>query len=270
MNLSDYLAYVRSQALPPTGEFGTRSSLSNDSGGPGVTGTAGLPGVGDTSLGGRLALNADLNVNATSIAKGAFGLMGLLAGPLGGIASKAAIAGINAHNQAEINNALSKAGFKVGEAPPELVAEAINEALNAPQNNPQITMGLPGTLGHPAFGHQGFNPASPFGAPYGQARADEAPPAPAAEGDPNADGPGPGVSGQGGPGSGTGVSSGDTTEHTGGPIADLMPGDERRVLQEGEYVVRRDRAEKYRPLLEAINRGKPQQVKRALKEAMTA
>lgn len=303
LSLADYLAYVRSRALPgyapPASvaadpDFGTRSSVVSDPAGTSNTGTAALAGRGDTSLGGRLALNADMNVSNVSMAKNALGLVGLFAGPLGGIASKAAALGVNMHNQSEISQALSKAGFKIGESPPELVAEAINQAMQAQPQNPQITMGLPGTPGHPAFGHLGFNAPSQTPNPtnnlniFGQRADENAPPpdetAPPSTIDVNEGqtagsatgnaGTGAGVAGGAAPGGssgGTSTSGSGDAYHEGGVVQDREPGLEERITAlEQEYVVRADRSKKYRPLLEAINKGSEPAIKRALKAALTA
>jgi hypothetical protein len=81
-----------------------------------------------------------------------------------------------------------------------------------------------------------------------------------AAGGPSGAGPGAGPSG-----SAAGAGPGEGGEfHRGGRVPNRTRGtlEERIVAQEGEYVVRRGPATKYRKLLEAINRDRPAEVKR--------
>lgn len=85
---------------------------------------------------------------------------------------------------------------------------------------------------------------------------------------------GPGMNmtaGLGGDGSGFSGGAGDAF-HSGGPVGKGAPkGPERKAkLLEGEFVVKKEAAQKNRPLLDAINRGEsPQKLKRLLDYLMT-
>jgi len=72
------------------------------------------------------------------------------------------------------------------------------------------------------------------------------------------DAPGNTGVGEGGTADGPGIGGAGEGMRWGGAVRDTQPGggdNERRRLMAGEYVVRRSSAAKYRPLLEAINRG---------------
>jgi hypothetical protein len=100
IGLSSYLSWLLESQHPrrsPFGTFGTvRPARSperpDDLGGDPSASSAGTAAPGDpTGLGGRLALNEDLNVNPISVSKTTIGLMGQLAGPIGSLVSSVAL-----------------------------------------------------------------------------------------------------------------------------------------------------------------------------------
>lgn len=216
-------------------------------GDPDATAPTGVPG-GDVSIGGRGALAAALS-DPTSVVNIALDAMGLLGGPIGTLAvgvGKAAMTADNAGKLAAAIASVGKAEAVLGEigrgtAPPAGFAQGltpadVDVATTAEQGDVGIGVGDPG----------------PSGAGSG--------------GDPGGPGGDPGV-GDSGPGVGGGAPF-----RRGGLIRDRMtrPGGEEVIrAHEGEFVVRKGPAKKYRRLLAAINAGQSPDRIAALAETLT-
>jgi len=233
MPLRDYLAWLRASTTGSERQVPTEwGTLATEPESPGETGQGSSPETSDQSLDGRMALAAQMN-DPTSTANLTLSVMGALAGPFGSIGAKGAKMAITAHNQSVINATLAAQSLRFSEAQEGQLAQG-----NVPGNIAQGTV--------------------PVGIP---------------ENDPTIDAPGVAAAA-----AAEGVSTpGDTPTgpsanyRAGGVVRDLRAGlAEPITAHEGEFVVQREPAVKYRRLLDAINDGKPAGVKRALRAALDA
>lgn len=246
--LSGYLDWLQRQTRPaygqpgvkPFGVFSETSGEREDS--PGETGQGSSPEASDQSTGGRISLAAALD-DPTSAVNLTFAVMSTLAGPLG-TAINVGKAAMNAHNQAALTQGLR------GEQGARLSAQRISEARVGLPDPPDAPEGDPNdTTTSPPTESEGPNPNDTgLTGPTGTGVAGGAPPGP------------------------TGA-IGEAAYHGGGVVQDRAPGREEPIVAEqGEFIVRRGPAAKYRSLLEAINQGDAREIQRqagSLKEAMT-
>lgn len=270
LSLANYLTWLHSQTtgrVPPIGlgQFGTFSAAPPLSGrevptSPGETGQGSSPETSDQSTGGRISLAAQLD-DPNSLANVTLGLMGTLAGPLGTLAVSVGKAAMASHNQAALTQGLR------GEQGPQLTSQRVSEAISqnnrgpAPDAPPDEAVPDVDITNSPDMGLVAGLTGGP-GGPAGAAAAAAA----AGQGGNTGVGTGEGPAGESG-----GV--GGTAYHQGGVVRDRRPGmDEPITAQQGEFVVARGPAKKYRGLLEAINEGDVPEIKRqarTLKEALT-
>jgi len=242
--LREYLAWLREQTTGRSGRqvptpWGTLTEEPEPSS-PGETGQLGHPETSDQSLGGRLALSADLS-SPFGVAPLTLGLMGSLAGPLGTLGARAATMAMAAHNQSQINALVSA---RVAQ-PDEPTADV---SIDDPNSTAATAAGI--AAGKDVVDENVTADADAAAA----AAADASAAAAAATSSPGDTSTGPSAN-----------------YRVGGVVRDLRAGlAEPITAHEGEFVVRAAPATKYRRLLESINAGTPAGVKRALRAALDA